>query len=139
MTETQRPGPTVTEESRPYWDSVAAHAMRLQQCTRCDTFRFYPTPVCPHCFSTGVRWEPVSGRASLYSYSVVHKPVTEAFAAEVPYVVALVTLAEGPTLMTNLLDVPDEEIRIGMPLRIDYRDYDGFSLPVALSDETTIS
>jgi uncharacterized OB-fold protein len=138
MSELDRPGPVVTPESKPYWDSVAAHAMKLQRCTRCGTFRFYPTPVCPHCFTTGFAWEPVSGAASLYSYSVVHKPVTEAFAAESPYVVALVTLAEGPTLMTNLLEVPEAEIRIGMALRLDYRDFDRFSLPVALSDKTTI-
>ncbi|HVY96755.1 MAG TPA: OB-fold domain-containing protein [Solirubrobacterales bacterium] len=129
---TPRPAPEITPESKPYWDSIAAHAMKLQRCTRCETFRFYPTPVCPHCHSTSFTWEPVSGDARLYSYSVVHKPVTEAFEAEVPYVVALVTLAEGPTLMTNLLDVPEEEIEIGMALRIGYRDFEGFSLPVAL-------
>lgn len=132
MSETQRPRPTVSEESKPYWDSVAAHAMQLQRCARCDSFRFYPTPVCPHCFSTEARWAPVSGAATLYSYSVVHKPVTEAFAAETPYVVALVTLAEGPTLMTNLVEVGAEDIEIGMELRIDYRDHGGFTLPVVL-------
>lgn len=127
-----RPGPVITAESKPYWDSVAAHAMKLQRCIRCETFRFYPTPVCPHCFSTAFTWEPIAGTARLFSYSVVHKPVTEDFEAETPYVVALVTLAEGPTLMTNLIDVPEEQIKIGMPLRIGYRDFDGFSLPLAL-------
>jgi uncharacterized OB-fold protein len=128
-----RPGPEITPESKPYWDSIAAHAMALQRCTRCETFRFYPTPVCPHCFSTGFTWEPLSGEATLYSYSVVHKPVTDAFAEEAPYVVALVALAEGPTLMTNLLEVPEEEIKIGMALRIGYRDFEGFSLPMAFA------
>jgi uncharacterized protein len=132
MSAMDRPGPEITPESKPYWDSVAAHAMELQRCGRCETFRFYPTAVCPHCFSTDFTWQPISGAARLYSFSVVHKPVTEAFEAETPYVVALVTLAEGPTLMTNLLDVPEESIEIGMPLRIGYRDYDGFSLPFAL-------
>lgn len=132
MSEMNRSGPEITPESKPYWDSVAAHAMKLQRCTRCETFRFYPTPVCPHCFFTDFTWEPVSGEATLYSYSVVHKPVTEDFEAEIPYVVALVTLAEGPTLMTNLIEVPEDEIEIGMALRIDYRNYDGFSLPFAL-------
>lgn len=132
MSAMNRPGPEVTPESKPYWDSIAAHAMKLQRCTRCETFRFYPTPVCPHCFSTGFTWEPVSGDGHLYSYSVVHKPVTEDFEPDTPYVVALVTLAEGPTLMTNLVDVPEGEIRIGMAVRIGYRDYDGFSLPVAV-------
>jgi hypothetical protein len=132
MSEMTRPGPVPDEQSKPYWDSVAAHAMELQRCTRCETFRFYPTAVCPECFSTGFDWRPVSGRARLYSYSIVHKPVTEAFAEESPYVVALITLAEGPTMMTNLVEVPHEEIAIGMELRVGYRDFDGFTLPMAL-------
>src|SRR4051794_3146556 len=112
--------------------------MRLQRCSRCGTFRFYPTPVCPACFSTGHTWERIGGRATLYSFTVVHKPVTEAFAAETPYVVALVTLEEGPTLMTNVEGIPHEALEIGMPLRLGYRDLDGLTLPIAiLSDDKT--
>jgi uncharacterized OB-fold protein len=139
VTRPSRPRPQVTEASQPYWASIAEHAMRLQRCTRCGTYRFYPTAVCPACWSTGVRWEPVSGDATLHSFTIVHKPVTDAFADETPYVVALVTLAEGPTLMTNVVGVPHEDLAIGMALRIVYRDFDGFSLPFAgLSDETTV-
>lgn len=131
MTETQRPSPEVTEQSAPYWSSVAEHAMRLQRCSSCGTYRFYPTLVCPACFSTEFTWSRVSGSATLYSFSVVHRPVTEAFAEEVPYVVALVTLEEGPTMMTNLVGVPEEAIAIGMGLQISYMDMDGFTLPAA--------
>lgn len=127
----QRPRPTITEESEPYWTSVAQHAMRIQCCGRCSTYRFYPTPVCPSCWSTEFDWAPVSGRATLFSYSVVHRPVTEAFAAETPYVVALVTLQEGPTMMMNVIGAPADALTIDMPLQIDYRDIDGFTLPVA--------
>jgi len=105
--------------------------MRIQRCSRCATRRFYPTPVCPACWSTEFTWDEVSGRATLFSYSVVYKPVTEAFADEVPYVVALVTLEEGPTMMMNVLGAPLETLAIGKPLRIDYRETDGFILPVA--------
>lgn len=132
VTELRRPRPQVTKESEPYWTSVAARAMRLQRCGRCATYRFYPTPVCPSCFFTGFTWAPVSGRATLYSFTIVHKPVTEAFAAETPYIVALVMLEEGPTLMMNLERLAHDEVAIGMPLRIDYRDDDGFVLPVAV-------
>lgn len=127
----QRPRPTITEQSEPYWTSVAHHEMRIQRCRSCGTYRFYPTPVCPSCWSSEFEWAPVSGRATLYSYSVVHRPVTDAFAAETPYVVALVTLEEGPTMMMNVIDAPVDGVTIGMPLRIDYRDVDGFTLPVA--------
>lgn len=137
-----RPRPVVTAESEPYWTSVAEHAMRLQRCSRCATFRFYPTAVCPQCWFTGFTWESVSGRATLHTFSIVHKPVTEAFEPETPYVVALVTLEEGPTLMTNVEGVEHDAIAIGMALRIGYRDFDGFTLPIAqreisLSDEKT--
>lgn len=129
--EMHRPRPEITEASAPYWDSVAEHAMRLQRCSRCATYRFYPTAVCPSCWATGFTWERVSGQATLYSFSIVHRPVTEAFAAESPYVVALVTLAEGPTMMMNLVGADDDEVAIGMPLRIGYRELDGFTLPIA--------
>jgi len=131
VSDLSRPRPQITEESAPYWASVAEHAMRLQRCSRCATFRFYPTLVCPQCWSTEFTWEPVSGRATLHSFSIVHKPVTDAFEAETPYVVALITLEEGPTLMTNVVDVTHEDIAIGMPLRLTYRDFDGFTLPMA--------
>lgn len=127
----KRPGPEISAQSAPYWKSVARHAMALQRCERCATFRFYPTPVCPNCWSTDFSWETVGGAAELYSYSIVHKPVNDAFAAEVPYVVALVTLAEGPTMMMNLEGIDHEAIRIGMPLKLGYRDFDAFTLPVA--------
>jgi uncharacterized protein len=139
MTEIARPRPEPDEVSEPYWTSLAEHAMRLQRCTGCGTYRFFPTPVCPVCWSTEADWAPVSGRLTLYSFTVVHKPVSEAFAAQTPYVVALVTLEEGPTMMMNVVGVPHDALAIGMALRLDYRDFDGFTLPFArLSDETTV-
>jgi uncharacterized OB-fold protein len=135
MSDLTRPRPQITEASAPYWRSVQEHAMRLQRCTRCGTFRFYPTPVCPHDWFTGFTWEPIGGRATLHSFTIVHRPVTEAFAAETPYVVALATLDEGPTLMLNLEQVDHDQIAIGMALRIGYRDFDDFTLPVALPSE----
>lgn len=134
MTDVQRPRPEVTEASAPFWSSVAEHAMRLQRCEACGTYRFYPTPICPSCYSSAFTWAAVSGAATLYSFSVVYRPVTEAFTAQTPYVVALVTLQEGPTMMMNLVDVPPEAIEIGMPLRISYRDMDGFTLPAASAE-----
>ena len=131
MTDPKRPLPQITAGSQPYWESVARHAMRLQRCSSCATFRFYPTRVCPACFSTESDWAPVSGRATLHSFSVVYRPVNESFAPEIPYIVALATLEEGPTMMMNLRGVAAGEAAVGMPLRIGYRDVEGFTLPVA--------
>jgi uncharacterized OB-fold protein len=139
MSLVERPRPEITKESEPYWSSVAAHAMALQRCSRCGTYRFYPTAVCPACWSTEFEWRRVSGRGTLYSFSVVFRPVSEAFADEVPYIVALVTLAEGPTMMMNLLGVPIEDVRIDMPVRIGYRERDGFTLPVAEPEDAKAS
>ncbi len=127
----QRPGPQINAQSEAYWQSVTQHAMVLQRCERCSTFRFYPTPVCPKCWFTGFSWEQVSGEGELYSFTIVHKPVNDAFAGNAPYVIALVTLAEGPTMMMNLEDVDLEALQIGMPLKLGYLDFEGFTLPVA--------
>lgn len=127
----ERPKPTITPASEPYWQSVSERALQLQRCDRCESFRFYPTPVCPSCGSTAFDWRPVSGRGTVYSWTAVHKPVTGAFASEVPYVVAMVVLEEGPAMMTNLVGIPLDEIEIGLSVRLDYREFDGgLTLPV---------
>lgn len=82
MTALDRPVPTVTPDSEPYWRSENANALRLQQGESYAAFRFYPTPVCPSCGTLGGSWEPISGAGTLYSYTVVHRPASPAFEVE---------------------------------------------------------
>jgi uncharacterized OB-fold protein len=110
--------------TRPYWESLRAHALALQWCAACQAPIFYPRALCPRCFGADLEWRPASGRGSLYSFTIVHRAPSPALQGAVPYVVALVDLEEGVRLMTTLQDVvPDPEaLRPGMPLELVYDD-----------------
>lgn len=104
--------------TQPYWDGVAQHELRVQRCNACGELWHPPLPLCPCCHSRDIRWIPVSGRGTLYSYTVVHHAAHVAVAERVPYVVALVTLDEGPRVVSNLLNCARTDVRIGMPLML---------------------
>lgn len=119
-----KPLPEPDPATRPYWDSLRAHALQVQRCAACGRSVFYPRAVCPHCFGGPLEWRRVSGRGALYSFTVVHRAPTPAFRLDVPYVVALVDLDEGVRLMGTLVDVAPipEHIHIGMPVAAVYDD-----------------
>ena len=98
--------PPMTEANRPYWDGLAAGELRLQVCTSDRTYRFPQSPVCPACLSPDFTWQPVSGRARLWSWIVMHQRYFEAFDGERPYPVAFVQLEEGPFMMSTVVGDP---------------------------------
>ena len=100
-----KPVPVPTPETQPFWDGCAAGELRIQRCTDCSTAFFYPRPVCPACGSVNVEWFTASGRATLYSYVINHRPAP-GFEDDGPYAIAVVQLAEGPRMMTSLIGVP---------------------------------
>lgn len=108
--------------SRPYWEGVREGELRIQKCQACGKVWHPPMHICPRCHSQDVAWIAASGRGTLYSYTVVHHAAHVAVADRVPYVVALVTLAEGPRVVSNLLDCPREEVRIDMPLELTFME-----------------
>ena len=130
-TETTRPLPTITLDSAEYWASTQAHTTKMQQCSACGAFRFYPTPICGECGSTDFRWERIAGTGTVYTYTVLHRLAGPAFESESPTILVLVSLDEGPTMMAALVDCPPDEVAIGMPVRMGYRDLtDEITLPV---------
>lgn len=126
-----RPLPTINRDSDPYWASAREHALKLQRCQRCHKFRFYPSLSCHFCGSLDFDWAPISGRGEVYTFTVVHRGPGSPFADLLPLVVAMVTLEEGPTMMTNIVGCPIEDVAIGMPVEISYEDInDRITLPV---------
>ncbi|MFG2139439.1 Zn-ribbon domain-containing OB-fold protein [Streptomyces sp. NPDC048650] len=117
--------PEVDAFTRPYWDAAAEGRLLLRRCRAeaggCGAVHHYPREFCPHCWSEAVEWEPAGGRATLYTWSVVHRNDLPPFGERVPYVAAVVDLAEGPRMMTEVVGCPAAELRIGMPLRVDFR------------------
>jgi uncharacterized OB-fold protein len=118
-----KPLPVPTPETQPYWDGLKAHELRIQRCLDCGQAYFYPRPFCPHCFSDKVEWFKASGKAKLHTYEVIHR-APPAFAADAPYVLAVVELEEGPRMLTNIVGGGTEPagLKIDMPLQIRFDD-----------------
>lgn len=117
-----KPLPQPDVESREFWEGVQARQLRLQRCRACGRFRFYPRALCPHCLAGDFDWVSASGRGTVYSYTVCHRPAGEAFAPEAPYIVVLVDLEEGVRLMSNLIGCPSEKARVGMPVEMIFEE-----------------
>ncbi len=109
--------------TRPYWDAAAEGRLLLRRCRAagCGAVHHYPREFCPRCWSEDVVWEPAAGRATLYTWSVVHRNDLPPFGDRVPYVAAVVELAEGPRMMTEVTDCAAADLRIGMPLTVHFR------------------
>jgi uncharacterized OB-fold protein len=118
-----KPVPIATHETRPYWEGCKRHELRIQQCDACGQHQFYPRLYCSKCFSERVDWVNASGRAKVTTFTIVRRPVSPAFKDDLPYVVALVTLEEGPSMMTNIVGCAPEKVAIGMPVVVTFEDW----------------
>lgn len=122
MSHSQRPLPRITPDNRPFWEAARRHELRLQRCGECGRFWYPPGPVCPDCLAEHFEWSQVSGRGIISSWVVFHKAYFPAFAAEIPYAVVQVELEEGPRLISSLVGISREEIRIGIPVEVVFDD-----------------
>ena len=120
------------DRASPFWRSVDRRAMELPYCKSCGRFHFYPRPVCPECWSDDLDWRPVSGRGTVWSYTVVRfaHGAHEGWKTRVPYAVALIELAEGVRMMGNVVDCPVESVRSGMAVELAYREYEDGLIPI---------
>lgn len=126
-----RPIPVPDPATEPYWAGVRESRLRLPFCTSCDKFHFYPRSFCPHCGAASIEWREASGRGHVHSFTVVYRPPSPAFAAHVPYVVGIVSLEEGPQMMTNVVGIAPDAVRIGMPVKVAFETREeGVVIPV---------
>lgn len=112
------PAPPVNPETKPFWDAAAAGKLLIKRCTACGEPHYYPRAICPFCGSDRTEWTEASGRGTIYSYSVFRR-------APIPYAIAYVTLDEGISMMTNIVDRDLNAIRIGQPVRVTFKPTDG--------------
>jgi uncharacterized OB-fold protein len=123
--------PPVTDDAEPFWAATERRELVLPWCTTCGQAFWYPRPVCPRCLRPDIEWRPASGRGEVYAVSVMHRPAHPGMADRVPYAVALVDLDEGVRLLTNVVEVDAEEVRIGMEVEVTWEPMsDGRNLPV---------
>lgn len=123
--------PDPDPDTRPYWDAATGGRLLLRRCLDCGEHHFYPRPFCPHCWSEDVEWVEASGRATVYTYSVVRRNDLPPWTDRVPYIPAVVDLAEGPRMTTNVVGCDPDDVAIDMDLVVEFRDEDeGVSVPV---------
>ncbi|MFI2368367.1 Zn-ribbon domain-containing OB-fold protein [Streptomyces sp. NPDC018833] len=123
--------PAVDDFTRPFWEAAADGGLLIRRCHDCGMAHHYPREFCPHCWSEDVGWERADGRATLYTWSVVHRNDLPPFDDRVPYTAALVELAEGPRMMTQVVDCAAADLAVGMCLVVAFRTgEDGVTVPV---------
>jgi uncharacterized OB-fold protein len=117
----ERELPTVEDETREYWEAARQGRLLVKHCNACGADHHYPRPFCPTCWSEDVDWFQVSGRGTVYTYSIVFRNDLPPFNEWGAYVPAVVELEEGPRLMTNIVDCAPEQLAVGMPVTVDFR------------------
>jgi uncharacterized OB-fold protein len=109
------PAPYVSAENQPYFDAAAQGRLLLKRCDACNKVHFYPRAMCPYCFSDETQWIDAAGTGKIYTYSVSRLGV------KVPFALAYVTLDEGVTMMTNIVDCDLEALTIEMKVKVVFK------------------
>jgi uncharacterized OB-fold protein len=116
----EKPLPIPDVETASFWSALRDRRLLVKKCSACESFHFYPRVLCPHCHSDRVDWVEASGRGEIYTYTVARRPAGPSFKNDVPYVVALVKLDEGPRMMTNIVCDDPDAVRIGKRVVVDF-------------------
>jgi uncharacterized OB-fold protein len=123
-----RPRPALTQDNAFWFEGARQHRLLIQRCKQCGTLRHPPRPMCSECRS--YQWDVVdaTGRGTVYSFVVNHYPQVPAF--DYPLAVGLIELEEGTRLVVNVIGIEPSDIRVGMPVEIEWVDHDpDLSLP----------
>ena len=125
------PVPIVNADSAPYWEGAREGKLLLQRCEVCQALRFFPRYLCTECGSEKTRWVEASGRGTVHSFTIVHRAALPEFQAQTPYAIALIDLAEGPRMMTNVVGEDALNVEIGDAVDVTFEDrgIDGAKIP----------
>ena len=110
--------PQPNPETEAFWKAAAEGRLMIGKCTACLKVHYYPRAVCPFCFNGKTELQQASGNGTIYTYSVMRR-------TPIPYAIAYVTLSEGPTMMTNIVDCDLDKIRIGQSVRLVFKPSEG--------------
>jgi uncharacterized protein len=129
LSEPIRPAPVLTDDNEGFWAAAAEHRFVVQRCRTCAAWHHPPRPMCPDCRSVDLAMAPVTGKGTVYSYSLLHHPQHPAFSY--PVIAVLVDLDEGPRVLSNLVGVRPEDVEIGLPVQVTFATAaEGTAVPV---------
>ena len=109
--------PVITVEGKAFFDAARRGRFLIPVCTACDRAHWYPRVICPFCASDKVEWREASGKGTIYTFSIMRR-------VKEPYIIAHVTLAEGPTMLTNIVACDADDVRIGQEVAVRFQDTD---------------
>jgi len=115
---------------RPFWEGCRRHEFLLQRSSRSGRHH-WPAVCDPESGREGMEWVPASGRGVVHTFTIIHQPFRADLKDRVPYNVAVIELEEGPLFHSNVVDCPNDEIHIGMPVEVVFDDVsDQVTLPL---------
>jgi uncharacterized protein len=124
MDERKIPDPNPNPETEAFWEATKDGKFMLRYCGDCGKTHWYPRAICPHCFSDNSEWREASGRGTIYTFSVTRR-------ANPPYAIGYVTLEEGPTMISNLVDCSFDDLSIGQSVELTFKQSEsGFAVPM---------
>ena len=121
MSTLPNPAPLVTQANNAFWDATAEGRFQLQRCNACDTVLWFPRRQCPSCWTENISTFDASGKGIIYSFAVIRKGAM-LYKEAGPFVVAYVELAEGPRVMTNIVECDVDAVKVGMPVEVVWHD-----------------
>ncbi|MBT3701591.1 MAG: Zn-ribbon domain-containing OB-fold protein [Alphaproteobacteria bacterium] len=110
--------PSINMETEAYWEATKQNKLLLKKCDDCGETHWYPRAICPHCSSSNTCWYEGSGKGKIYSFSVMRR-------VEIPYVMAYVTLDEGVSLLTNIVECDFDNLSIDQDVEVVFRATQG--------------
>jgi uncharacterized protein len=114
-----KPLPQPDDVNRPYWNAGVEGRLVIQQCPRCSHRQFYPRALCTQC-GEEPEWMDCTGRGTVHTFTIVRQMGMRPFRDELPYVVAMIELEEGPLIMGNVTDCDPESVEIGAPVAVHF-------------------
>ena len=124
-----KPIPEPDEQSQPFFDAAMRGELLLMKCGGCGAFRLPARQHCDECLSSEFTWEAAAGTGTVRSFGIMHQRYHPGFVADIPYNVTIVELDEGPQLPTNIVGVGNEEIRVGMRVRLEWERHSDVAIP----------
>ena len=118
----QKPIPVMQPWSEGFWKGTKQHKLLIQECNDCKAKIFYPRKYCPECWSANLGWAEASGKAKVYTHTIMMDMVEPKFWEDLPYVLAIVELEEGIKMMTRIVGCDPEEVSMGMDVEVVFED-----------------
>ena len=116
----EKPLPVIDHDSAPYWEATREGRLDIPLCGDCGKHHFYPRSICPCCHSDNLRFNTVSGRGKVHTFTIARRPAGPTFADDVPYVVALIELEEGPRMMSRIQTGDPAKVHIGAKVEVTF-------------------